>query len=418
MLPLITNSTIGINHTGTQTTSSTQPTKSEPGLSQECSVETEFRPKYAQIRGPQHPLASRRSSSDSPNKATSGTQSQEYNSADGRSPIIKGEINESNQSGRKPGSVHSETGSNKAEEGGLRDGGGIRGSLRVLDEPSGSNNSPTPLKGIPGKVKVDGKLIQFGPYQPARDAAIQYTRDAGIDYRPPTAYVKLNKERATRIAAAFDAMPHAPDDPATKASYDALISETLAQYQAIKKTGLKVELITEKNEAGELMEPYGNPRNVILDVINNNHLWISPTNEVFGSSETADVDVSGNLLLKPTDEMLNGHTLLANDIFRITHDYFGHIKEGFGFRAEGEENAWQQHVAMYSEKARPAMTTELRGQNSWINFGPYAEFNKTANVTDTQYAPQKTGLLPDWVMKEGYEGGKPHDDAPAAKSIS
>lgn len=165
------------------------------------------------------------------------------------------------------------------------------------------------------------------------------------------------------------------------------------------------------------MKPYGNPRNVILDVVNNNHMWVHPTNGLFGASATAHVDVSGNPLLKPTDEMVNGHRLLANDVFRIVHDYFGHIKEGFGFRAEGEENAWQQHVAMYSEKARPAMTTELRGQNSWVNFGPYAEFNKTANAAETQYAPQKTGLLPDWAIKEGYEGGKPHDDAPAAKSI-
>jgi hypothetical protein len=88
-------------------------------------------------------------------------------------------------------------------------------------------------------------------------------------------------------------------------------------------------------------------------------------------------------------------------VFRIVHDYFGHIKEGVGFREDGEENAWRSHSAMYSDKARPAMTAETRGQNSWVNFGPFAEFNKTAKGSETQYAPQKTGLLPDWVMQDG-----------------
>ena len=38
-------------------------------------------------------------------------------------------------------------------------------------------------------------------------------------------------------------MVHAPDDPAVKASYDALVKKTLAQWQAIKETGLQVDWI-------------------------------------------------------------------------------------------------------------------------------------------------------------------------------
>jgi len=240
---------------------------------------------------------------------------------------------------------------------------------------------------------------------------MQYAKEAGIDYRPPTVYAKVDKERARRIAKAFDEMAHDPSEPATKASYDAMIKETLAQYQVVKKMGLKIEIISDKNENGELNDPYGNPRHAMLDVINNNHLWVHPTDQIFGASETAHVDISGNPLLEPTDEVINGRTLLVNDVFRIVHDIFGHIKEGVGFRADGEENAWQQHAAMYSDQALPAVTTELRGQNSWVNFGPFAEFNKTANVAETQYAPQKIGLLPEWIMTEGYAGGKRHEKA-------
>lgn len=251
------------------------------------------------------------------------------------------------------------------------------------------------LQGLPYRIKVDGVVREFGPFEPARDAARVYTEQAGLPYLPPSTYVKVDEERAKRIAQAFEDMPHDPTDPLVKASYDAMIRETLAQWQAIKATGLKVEFITGA-------DPYGNPRNAILDVVENNHLWVFPTSEGFGGSESADVDISGNPLLATVPgEEISGRPVQANDIFRIVHDYFGHIKEGVGFRADGEENAWRSHSAMYSPLARMAMTTETRGQNSWVNYGPHAEFNKTANGAETQYAPQKIGLLPDWVVSEG-----------------
>jgi len=45
------------------------------------------------------------------------------------------------------------------------------------------------------------------------------------------------------------------------------------------------------------------------------------------------------------------------------------------------------------------MATETRGQNSWLNYGPYGDFNRTAGQLDTIYAPQKVVTMPDWVMK-------------------
>lgn len=254
-----------------------------------------------------------------------------------------------------------------------------------------------PLVGLPDVVRVDGVATRFGPFQPARDAAAQYMASVGREYDAPRYYVKVDPERATRIAQAFEDMAHAPNDPAVKAAYQAMIEETLQQWQAIKATGLQVEFID-----GE--DPYGNPRNAILDVVNNNHLWVYPTTAGFGGSalETQQVDVSGNPLMETVPyEMISGRPVQVNDIFRIVHDYFGHIKEGTGFRADGEENAWRSHWAMYSPEAQKAMTSETRGQNSWVNFGPYADFNKTASGADTQYAPQKIGLLPEWVINEG-----------------
>lgn len=58
-------------------------------------------------------------------------------------------------------------------------------------------------------------------------------------------------------------------------------------------------------------------------------------------------------------------------------------------------------MAMYTPLARRAEPSETRGQNSWVNFGPHAEANRTASGGDTVYAPQKIGLLPQWVVDEG-----------------
>src|SRR5690606_22589305 len=80
---------------------------------------------------------------------------------------------------------------------------------------------------------------------------------------------------------------------------------------------------------------------------------------------------------------------------------FGHGLEGAGFRADGEENAWQAHVRLFTGAAVAAITTETRGQNSWLNFGPYGERNRTASVEDTIFADQKTGLMPEWTWTEG-----------------
>src|SRR5690606_16916574 len=189
-----------------------------------------------------------------------------------------------------------------------------------------------------------------------REARAQYLRDhPEIDTKPVTTYVRVDQDRAKRIADAYEQMAHAPADPEVKAAYDALIAETLAQYQYVLNTGLKIEFIPEGSP-----DPYASsPRLAIEDVRNNNHLWVFPTSAGFGTLNT----VADNPLLAPTEFEISGKATVANDIFRVVHDYFGHIAEGVGFRADGEENAWRLHSSMFSPLARKALTTETRGQN-------------------------------------------------------
>jgi hypothetical protein len=234
-----------------------------------------------------------------------------------------------------------------------------------------------------------------GPNAQVKETAENYMRSAGLPYNPPRVYNSIDKERATRIARAFDEMEHAPNDPKVKAAYKALAKETLAQWQAVKKTGLKVEWIKPGQD-----DPYAiTPRLAQMDVNDNNHWWGFPTDLGYGTDDPTER--GNNPLLEMTDEVIDGHKCCINDIFRIVHDYFGHFKEGVGFRASGEENAWRSHASMYSQEALPAVTSETRGQNSWVNYGPYGESNQKANAAETHYSDQKIGIMPEWTWQEG-----------------
>jgi len=277
-------------------------------------------------------------------------------------------------------------------------GGGGPSGARSLDEAQTAaarwaGARPT-LEGQQGPLKIGGDYFVPGPIGKIHDVAEDYMRTVHPDrpYTPPTKYHQIDPEHSKAIAQAYEDMKHTPNDPATKASYDALIDETAKQYQAIKATGLKIEPIP----AG-MPDPYAtNPRLAARDVAENNHLWFFPTEGGFGTVNK----ITDNPMLRKTGEKIGDHELLANDMFRVVHDYFGHLKEGHGFRAAGEDNAWRTHAQMYSDLARPAMTTETRGQNSWVNYGPHGEKNRTASGADTTYADQKVGLMPEWTMRD------------------
>ena len=252
----------------------------------------------------------------------------------------------------------------------------------------------TPLKGLPTTVVVDGRPTSCSPNLIARQAAIAYCLANGMSpYYFPHDYAKIDKEKAVIVANLYESLNPISQDLDTQASYEALVRETLAQYQFIKATGLRVEY----NPTSEgLPDPYSNPRRLVTDVHDNNHLFVTETRLAYGST-SLETDPCNVLLHEVTGEQISGRTPLANDILRVVHDYFGHVREGLGFRVHGEYNAWRGHLAMYSPLAARALTTEVLGQNCWVNFGPYGEMNRVADVEETRYADQKIGLLPEWV---------------------
>lgn len=251
------------------------------------------------------------------------------------------------------------------------------------------------LKGMPEAVDMGGgRMEKFGTDMRLVDIAKDVTEKHGVKYSPQTKYAELDVDRAKRLANAYEKMANNPADPRVKRAYDKMIEETMGQYEALRKAGYKFDFMP---EGGDI---YGNPRNAINDLILNKRMSVFPTESGFGGPSAAQA-LEANPLLMRTGEKWNGKPVTANDVFRAVHDAFGHAKHGVGFRARGEENAFQSHARMYSPEALPAVASETRGQNSWVNYGPFGEFNRSASPALTEYAEQKTGIMEPWTWIEG-----------------
>jgi len=265
----------------------------------------------------------------------------------------------------------------------------------LLGEKLETNPDVTNLakEGKPGAVGMEGERYSSRDILPVKVAEEEYLKQRGVDIPDYFAYPEMDLERARLIAAAYERMENAPDDPKVKAAYEAMINETMDQYEALKDTGINFTFLRD-----DMPDPYAEtPALGYKDIVENKNLTVFPTD--FGYGTNPDFDASQNPLLQKVGTVGDKDDAVANDAFRVVHDMFGHMGSGNPqFRSKGEERAWLQHSRMYSPEARGAMTTETRGQNSWVNFGPHANKNATASGADTVYADQKVGLMPDWVM--------------------
>ena len=245
-----------------------------------------------------------------------------------------------------------------------------------------------------------GRRLFGTPAKPAVNAARKF-REVAPDAPEEGAPIrKIDKKKAMSIADAYEAMQHDPENPEVREAYEAMATETEAQYELLKQEGVEVEIFEGEGE------PYANSQEMLDDLNNNNHLFILSTEKDFGQTGITESQRAENPLLnesKFTDK--NGKPMLVNDVFRAVHDFFGHGERGNSFGAIGEENAWDVHARMYSPKARRAMTTETRGQNSWVNFGPQMRDSEGGllhpkdvrylQAKDRAFAEQKMGLLPE-----------------------
>lgn len=264
-----------------------------------------------------------------------------------------------------------------------------------------------PLEGTP--VVEDAT----GPVENLISVAEQYASDNGIDLRRQAEFVTVDPARAKRIADAYEAMEHRPQDPDVQEAYNNLIRQTRAQYDALVDAGYEFTFFDSETD------PYnGNPWNAMRDLRANKRMAVFGTYDGYGTEGLTAAAVDDNPMLQDSglrwkDQGGVDRPVTANDLFRAVHDAFGHGLEGAGFRARGEENAWQAHVRLFTGSAVPAITSETRGQNSWLNYGPFGERNRNAAVEDTVFAEQKSGLMPSFTWTEGRAGDGKAYDAPA-----
>ena len=255
-----------------------------------------------------------------------------------------------------------------------------------------------PLKGSPNVAGATG------PDPSLVSVAEKYAKDNGIDLKRQSEYVEVDPKLGERLAQAYDEMEHNPKNPRVKNAYRQLIEQTKKQYQALIDAGYEFSFFDSKSD------PYdGNPYNAMRDLRQNKKMAVYGTYDGYGTKNITEAEVENNPMLEDTglrwkDQQGVEHPVLFNDLFRAVHDAFGHGLEGSGFRARGEENAWQAHVRLFTGDAIAAITSETRGQNSWVNFGKYGEKNRSAKAEDTIFAPQKIGLMPEWTWTEGRVG--------------
>ena len=277
--------------------------------------------------------------------------------------------------------------------------GGV-GDAAAATYKIGDRLSPaSSYRGVPGKPSQfalpGGLLYDAKPINEIEQAAIDYMQRRGMDTSSMQSYPAFSEERARLIAAAYDMMRDDPQNPAVRRAYDAMVSETLDQYNALKGSGIDFKFLTPG-----MADPYeASPAMGYKDLVENGRLWVFPTEAGYGDAVGADYfDPAKNPLLTRVGLVGDKPDAVANDAFRAVHDAFGHYGPGNPlFRRKGEERAFLEHSRMYSPEARGAMTSETRGQNSWLNSGPHGARNRVANTGDTIFADQKIGLMPDWT---------------------
>ena len=281
-----------------------------------------------------------------------------------------------------------------------------------------SNDGSIASRSQVGKYDALPGAPKDGPIKDLVNVAEKYAKENKINYTRQAIYVKIDEEFSKRLAVAYEEMKDDPNNPQVKKAYAELIKQTKAQYDALIKAGYEFNFYDSNTD------PYdGNPMEAMRDLRNNKKMAVYGTYAGYGESGITNEDLKRNPMLASTGLKWSDQNgvlkdVTANDLFRAVHDAFGHGLEGAGFRARGEENAWQAHVRLFTGEAIKAITSETRGQNSWLNYGPYGEKNRTAKIEDTVFADQKIGLMPAWTWTENVAPAMPEIEIKSKSQIN
>jgi hypothetical protein len=221
---------------------------------------------------------------------------------------------------------------------------------------------PSILREDDGYALGAPKALRHKPNPEIQALLQEYVAEAGLPPVRTTPKVAWDPDHCSLIAREFEGLEFRDGSAQVRAAYQALTDEVRAQYELLAS-----HIDFEPYGDGDPV-PYRDSEDMMDDVRDRRHLWVYSGGE--------------------------DHALLtreANFMFRAVHDVFGHAAQGWSFGAGGEENAWVEHSKAFSPLARAALTTETRGQNSWVNCGPHAGLPPK----ERPYAEQKAALLPE-----------------------
>jgi hypothetical protein len=172
---------------------------------------------------------------------------------------------------------------------------------------------------------------------------------------PSSELIVASPAQVERVGQWYADAPMYDLSPETEAAYRAMADQTLQQFDVLTKPvsrgGLGVDVSVSATDPYDTATLAGVAK--LIDDLNNRRLSVLST------------------------ETTGGHPFFGNDIndmFRAVHDSFGHGATGRGFNRHGEEAAFRSHAKMFSPEALPALMSETRGQNAYVNkfgdFGP------------------------------------------------
>lgn len=219
---------------------------------------------------------------------------------------------------------------------------------------------------------------QFEPVAFAREGLERYAKEQGFGpLKDPHPSLQVNHQRGFAQYLAYrDALNAPGDTPGAKESYAAATEHIQRQHEFMTRPveqggmGITHEVVPH--------DPYPDSAAMAADLRENRRI------RTYATATTAAGDKQA-----PTLQAFDNDT---NDKLRAVHDVFGHAATGRGFSRHGEEAAYQLHRQTFPAEALGAMTSELRGQNSYLNYGPDAQFPDVGSRMVT---------MPDWTAGNG-----------------
>lgn len=267
-----------------------------------------------------------------------------------------------------------------------REKGGVFGPKNKCQEDAGQGGKDEPAKSDTAKPEESSVSPRVFPERSAKfrsaiddvvsksggDPAKVWDRSKGLAETPPAAEVG-------RFADEQQGQTGKPLTPEAEASYKSLVDEIGRQYEALLASGLKVHAW--KGEG----EPYGDPPGssrpnsdkMRRDIADSGEYSFYMTESGFGAGNVTE---NHPMLRQTKFKTSDGEPMVANDLFRVVHDFVAHVRGGYSFSTNGEFNGTLSHASTLPEEAWPALFAETFGQNAvYERTGGYANQNAYAS---------------------------------------